>query len=101
MSCYQEEIFGPVLAVVRVPDLARHGPARTANPYANGVALFTRDSHTAREFVHRVQVGMVGVERAAARAHGLQQLWRLEAQPLFDHHAYGPEGVRFYTGTRR
>ena len=48
MSCYQEEIFGPVLAVVRVPTRPPHGSASDANPYANGVALFTRDGHTAR-----------------------------------------------------
>ncbi|MFO1228684.1 CoA-acylating methylmalonate-semialdehyde dehydrogenase [Roseateles sp.] len=97
MSCYQEEIFGPVLAVVRVPDLAAAMALLDANPYANGVALFTRDGHTAREFVHRVQVGMVGVNVPLPVPMAFNSFGGWKRSLFGDHHAYGPEGVRFYT----
>ncbi|MEO3690570.1 CoA-acylating methylmalonate-semialdehyde dehydrogenase [Roseateles paludis] len=97
MSCYQEEIFGPVLAVVRVPDLAAAVALIEANPYANGVALFTRDGQVAREFVHRIPVGMVGVNVPLPVPMAFNSFGGWKRSLFGDHHAYGPEGVRFYT----
>lgn len=97
MSCYQEEIFGPVLCVVRVPDLAAAVALIEANPYANGVALFTRDGHVAREFVHRIPVGMVGVNVPLPVPMAFNSFGGWKRSLFGDHHAYGPEGVRFYT----
>jgi malonate-semialdehyde dehydrogenase (acetylating)/methylmalonate-semialdehyde dehydrogenase len=80
MSIYREEIFGPVLCVVRLPDVGSAVELINANEYGNGVAVFTRDGGVAREFVRQIQVGMVGVNVPLAGADGLQQLRRLEAQ---------------------
>jgi malonate-semialdehyde dehydrogenase (acetylating)/methylmalonate-semialdehyde dehydrogenase len=97
MKIYKEEIFGPVLGCVRVKDLAEAVELINAHEYGNGVSLFTRDGHTAREFSRRVQVGMVGVNvpiPVPMAWHGFGG-WK---KSLFgDMHAYGEEGVRFYT----
>jgi malonate-semialdehyde dehydrogenase (acetylating)/methylmalonate-semialdehyde dehydrogenase len=61
MSIYREEIFGPVLSVVRVPDLAAAIDLVNAHRYGNGVAIFTRDGASARDLVHRIQIGMIGI----------------------------------------
>jgi malonate-semialdehyde dehydrogenase (acetylating) / methylmalonate-semialdehyde dehydrogenase len=61
MSLYREEIFGPVLACVRVKDFAEAVQLVNEHEYGNGVACFTRDGHVAREFARRIQVGMVGI----------------------------------------
>jgi len=97
MSCYTEEIFGPVLCVVRVPDLAAAIALIEANEYANGVALFTRDGHVAREFVHHIQVGMVGVNVPLPVPMAFNSFGGWKRSLFGDHHAYGPEAVRFYT----
>jgi malonate-semialdehyde dehydrogenase (acetylating)/methylmalonate-semialdehyde dehydrogenase len=97
MSCYTEEIFGPVLCVVRVPDLAAAIALIEANEYANGVAIFTRDGHVAREFVHHIQVGMVGVNVPLPVPMAFNSFGGWKRSLFGDHHAYGPEGVRFYT----
>jgi malonate-semialdehyde dehydrogenase (acetylating) / methylmalonate-semialdehyde dehydrogenase len=97
MSAYSEEIFGPVLCVVRVPDVAAAVQPINANECGNGVALYTRDGGIAREFVRHIQVGMVGgnVPLPVPMAFNSFGGWK---RSLFgDHHAYGPEGVRFYT----
>lgn len=100
MSCYTDEIFGPVLSVVRVPEYAAAMRLIEENPYGNGVALFTRDGGVARSFARDVPVGMVGINvpipvPVAAYSFGG---WR---DSLFgDSHAYGPEGIHFYTRSK-
>ncbi|WP_425257060.1 CoA-acylating methylmalonate-semialdehyde dehydrogenase [Rubrivivax sp. RP6-9] len=97
MRIYREEIFGPVLACVRVPDMAAALALVNAHEFGNGVACFTSDGGTAREFARRVQVGMVGINvpiPVPMAWHGFGG-WK---RSLFgDMHAYGEEGVRFYT----
>jgi malonate-semialdehyde dehydrogenase (acetylating) / methylmalonate-semialdehyde dehydrogenase len=97
MKIYQEEIFGPVLAVVRVPDFASAVDLVNAHEFGNGVACFTSDGNVAREFARRIQVGMVGINvpiPVPMAWHGFGG-WK---KSLFgDMHAYGEEGVRFYT----
>ncbi|MBK7516547.1 MAG: CoA-acylating methylmalonate-semialdehyde dehydrogenase [Betaproteobacteria bacterium] len=97
MRIYREEIFGPVLACVRVPDFAAALQLVNDHEYGNGVACFTSDGGLAREFARRVQVGMVGINvpiPVPMAWHGFGG-WK---RSLFgDMHAYGEEGVRFYT----
>ena len=97
MRIYKEEIFGPVLACVRVPDFAQALQLVNDHEFGNGVACFTRDGNVAREFSRRVQVGMVGINvpiPVPMAWHGFGG-WK---KSLFgDMHAYGEEGVRFYT----
>jgi malonate-semialdehyde dehydrogenase (acetylating) / methylmalonate-semialdehyde dehydrogenase len=97
MKIYKEEIFGPVLGCVRVKDLAAAVDLINSHEYGNGVACFTRDGNVAREFSRRVQVGMVGINvpiPVPMAWHGFGG-WK---KSLFgDMHAYGEEGVRFYT----
>ncbi len=97
MRIYKEEIFGPVLACVRVKDLAAAIELVNAHEFGNGVACFTRDGNVAREFSRRIQVGMVGINvpiPVPMAWHGFGG-WK---KSLFgDMHAYGEEGVRFYT----
>jgi malonate-semialdehyde dehydrogenase (acetylating)/methylmalonate-semialdehyde dehydrogenase len=97
MAIYREEIFGPVLACVRVDSLEEALKLTNAHEYGNGVSLFTSDGGVAREFARRVQVGMVGVNvpiPVPMAWHGFGG-WK---RSLFgDMHAYGEEGVRFYT----
>jgi malonate-semialdehyde dehydrogenase (acetylating) / methylmalonate-semialdehyde dehydrogenase len=97
MRIYREEIFGPVLACVRVADFAEALALVNAHEFANGVACFTSDGQVAREFSRRVQVGMVGINvpiPVPMAWHGFGG-WK---KSLFgDMHAYGEEGVRFYT----
>jgi malonate-semialdehyde dehydrogenase (acetylating)/methylmalonate-semialdehyde dehydrogenase len=97
MDVYRDEIFGPVLCVVRADTYDAALDLINANPYGNGVAIFTRDGGAARRFEQEVEVGMVGINvpipvPVAAFSFGG---WR---SSLFgDSHMYGPEGVRFYT----
>ncbi len=97
MRIYKEEIFGPVLACVRVPDFAAALQLVNDHEYGNGVACFTSDGGLAREFARRVQAGMVGINvpiPVPMAWHGFGG-WK---KSLFgDMHAYGEEGVRFYT----
>jgi len=97
MRIYKEEIFGPVLSCVRVHDLAEAVELVNAHEFGNGVACFTSDGNVAREFSRRVQVGMVGINvpiPVPMAWHGFGG-WK---RSLFgDMHAYGEEGVRFYT----
>jgi malonate-semialdehyde dehydrogenase (acetylating)/methylmalonate-semialdehyde dehydrogenase len=97
MRIWREEIFGPVLACVRVKDLSEAVDLINAHEFGNGVSCFTRDGHVAREFARRIEVGMVGVNvpiPVPMAWHGFGG-WK---KSLFgDTHAYGEEGVRFYT----
>jgi malonate-semialdehyde dehydrogenase (acetylating)/methylmalonate-semialdehyde dehydrogenase len=97
MRIYKEEIFGPVLVCVRVKDFAEAVQLVNDHEYGNGVACFTSDGNVAREFARRIQVGMVGINvpiPVPMAWHGFGG-WK---RSLFgDMHAYGEEGVRFYT----
>ena len=97
MRVYKEEIFGPVLSCVRVPDFATAVQLVNDHEYGNGVACYTRDGNVAREFSRRINVGMVGINvpiPVPMAWHGFGG-WK---RSLFgDMHAYGEEGVRFYT----
>jgi malonate-semialdehyde dehydrogenase (acetylating)/methylmalonate-semialdehyde dehydrogenase len=97
MRIYQEEIFGPVLCCVRAHDFAEALALVNEHEYGNGVACYTSDGNIAREFARRVQVGMVGINvpiPVPMAWHGFGG-WK---KSLFgDMHAYGEEGVRFYT----
>lgn len=97
MSIYQEEIFGPVLCVVRVASFEEAVALINAHAFGNGVSIFTREGAAARDFVQRIEVGMVGVNVPIPVPMAFHSFggWK---QSLFgDHHIYGPEGVRFYT----
>ncbi|MFC5550914.1 CoA-acylating methylmalonate-semialdehyde dehydrogenase [Massilia aerilata] len=97
MSIYKEEIFGPVLCVVRMPDVGSALELINKNEYGNGVAVFTRDGGVAREFVRQVQVGMVGVNVPLPVPMAFNSFGGWKKSLFGDHHAYGPEGIRFYT----
>jgi malonate-semialdehyde dehydrogenase (acetylating)/methylmalonate-semialdehyde dehydrogenase len=97
MGVYRDEIFGPVLSVLRVDDLDEAIAVVNANPYGNGTAIFTRDGHAARRFRRDVQVGMVGINVAIPVPMAYYSFggWK---QSLFgDAHVHGMEGVRFNT----
>ncbi len=97
MAAYRDEIFGPVLSVVRVDDLEEALELVNANPYGNGAALFTNDGAAARRFQHEVTAGMVGINVAIPVPVATFPFggWK---QSLFgDTHVYGTDGVRFYT----
>jgi malonate-semialdehyde dehydrogenase (acetylating)/methylmalonate-semialdehyde dehydrogenase len=100
MRIYDEEIFGPVLSVVRVATYDDAVALINANRYANGTAIFTRDGRTAREFEFDIEVGMVGVNVPIPVPVGSFSFggWR---DSLFgDSHIYGPESVHFYTRSK-
>lgn len=97
MRIYREEIFGPVLSIVRVDNYEQALQLVNGHEYGNGVALFTRDGDAARDFVHRVQVGMVGVNVPIPVPAAFHSFGGWKASLFGDHHVYGPEGVRFYT----
>ena len=97
MKIYKEEIFGPVLAVVRVPDFATALKLVNDHEFGNGVAIFTRDGGTAREFGHRVKVGMVGINVPIPVPMAFHSFGGWKRSLFGDHHAHGPESVRFYT----
>ncbi|SDT72068.1 CoA-acylating methylmalonate-semialdehyde dehydrogenase [Jiangella sp. DSM 45060] len=97
MDVYRDEIFGPVLTVLRVPTLDAAIDLINANPYGNGTAVFTSSGGVAREFQRRVEVGMIGVNVPVPVPMAFHSFggWK---QSLFgDHHIHGPEGVAFYT----
>ncbi|MDY0007599.1 MAG: CoA-acylating methylmalonate-semialdehyde dehydrogenase [Spongiibacteraceae bacterium] len=97
MRIYREEIFGPVLCVVRVDDFDAACALINSHEYANGTAIFTRDGASAREFAQRIQVGMVGINvpiPVPMAFHSFGGWKRSLFGPL---HMHGPDGVRFYT----
>jgi malonate-semialdehyde dehydrogenase (acetylating)/methylmalonate-semialdehyde dehydrogenase len=97
MSIYKEEIFGPVLCMLRAPDVGSAVELINRNEYGNGVAIYTRDGGVAREFVRQIQVGMVGVNVPLPVPMAFNSFGGWKRSLFGDHHAYGPEGVRFYT----
>ncbi len=97
MSIYRDEIFGPVLGCVRVPDFAAALQLVNDHAYGNGTACFTRDGHVAREFARRVQAGMVGINVPIPVPMAWHGFGGWKASLFGDMHAYGTEGVRFYT----
>jgi malonate-semialdehyde dehydrogenase (acetylating)/methylmalonate-semialdehyde dehydrogenase len=97
MTIYKEEIFGPVLSVVRAPDYDRAAELVNDHEFGNGTAIFTRDGDAAREFAHQIQVGMVGINVPIPVPMAFHSFGGWKASLFGDHHMHGPEGVRFYT----
>ncbi len=97
MTIHKEEIFGPVLCVVRVPDFNAAIDLINAHEFGNGVSLFTADGGTAREFSRRIQVGMVGINVPIPVPMAWHSFGGWKRSLFGDQHAYGEEGVRFYT----
>jgi malonate-semialdehyde dehydrogenase (acetylating) / methylmalonate-semialdehyde dehydrogenase len=97
MTIYQDEIFGPVLSVVRVADLGAATALVNANRYGNGVAIFTRDGASAREFVHRIDVGMIGINVPIPVPMAFHSFGGWKDSLFGDHAMHGPDGVHFYT----
>lgn len=97
MRIYKEEIFGPVLACVRVNDLSTAIDLVNAHEFGNGVACFTQDGNVAREFGRRIEVGMVGINVPIPVPMAWHGFGGWKSSLFGDMHAYGEEGVRFYT----
>ncbi|PNU06552.1 CoA-acylating methylmalonate-semialdehyde dehydrogenase [Novosphingobium guangzhouense] len=97
MSAYKEEIFGPVLQIVRAKTFEEAIELPTRHQYGNGVAIFTRNGHAAREFAGRVQVGMVGINVPIPVPVAYHSFGGWKRSAFGDHNQYGMEGVRFWT----
>ncbi|MGD7003797.1 CoA-acylating methylmalonate-semialdehyde dehydrogenase [Corynebacterium halotolerans] len=97
MTVYEEEIFGPVLSVVRVDSYQDAVELINSNRYANGVAMFTRDGRTAREFKFDIEVGMVGINVPIPVPVGAFSFGGWKDSLFGDTHMYGPESFNFYT----
>lgn len=97
MRIYKEEIFGPVLSVVRVKDFESAVKLINDHEYGNGVSLFTRDGDSARVFVNRIQVGMVGINIPIPVPMAFHSFGGWKRSLFGDQHMHGMEGVRFYT----
>ncbi len=97
MSVYNDEIFGPVLSVVRVASYDEGLELINANPYGNGTAIFTNDGGAARRFQHEVEVGMVGINVPIPVPVAYYSFGGWKASLFGDTHAYGPDGVQFFT----
>jgi malonate-semialdehyde dehydrogenase (acetylating)/methylmalonate-semialdehyde dehydrogenase len=97
MRIYREEIFGPVLCVVRVATLAEATQLVNDHEFGNGVAIFTRDGGAARDFAHAVQIGMVGINVPIPVPMAFHSFGGWKRSLFGDHAIHGPEGVRFYT----
>jgi malonate-semialdehyde dehydrogenase (acetylating) / methylmalonate-semialdehyde dehydrogenase len=97
MRIYQEEIFGPVLSVVREKTIGDAVKLINRNRFANGVALFTGDGGTARAFGNQIDVGMVGINVPIPVPPAFHSFGGWKGSLFGDHHMHGPEGVRFYT----
>jgi len=94
---YTEELFGPVLVVVRVPDLDSAIDLINSSPYGNGTAIFTGSGHAARMFQRRIKVGMIGVNVPVPVPVASFSFGGWKDSLFGDQHIYGPEGVAFYT----
>jgi len=97
MQCYEDEIFGPVLSVVRVERYDQALRMINDNPYGNGAAIFTRDGGAARQFQFDVDAGMVGINVPIPVPVAYYSFGGWKASLFGDLHMYGPEGVQFYT----
>ncbi len=97
MKIYDEEIFGPVLGIVRVADFAAAVELINGHEFANGVSCYTTDGATAREFARRIEVGMVGINVPIPVPMAFHSFGGWKRSLFGDHHVYGEEGVRFYT----
>jgi malonate-semialdehyde dehydrogenase (acetylating)/methylmalonate-semialdehyde dehydrogenase len=97
MKIYKEEIFGPVLSVVRVPDYDSAVKLVNDHEYGNGTAIFTRDGDAAREFASKIKVGMVGINVPIPVPMAFHSFGGWKRSLFGDHHMHGAEGVRFYT----
>jgi malonate-semialdehyde dehydrogenase (acetylating)/methylmalonate-semialdehyde dehydrogenase len=100
MECYRNEIFGPVLEIVRVPTYADAVRVINDNPYGNGTAVFTRDGGAARQFQFDVNVGMVGVNVPIPVPVAYYSFGGWKASLFGDLHMYGPDGIAFYTRSK-
>jgi malonate-semialdehyde dehydrogenase (acetylating) / methylmalonate-semialdehyde dehydrogenase len=97
MQCYTDEIFGPVLSVVRAGSYAEALEVINSNPYGNGTAIFTNDGGAARRFTHEVEVGMVGVNVPIPVPMAFYSFGGWKSSLFGDTHVHGTEGVHFYT----
>jgi malonate-semialdehyde dehydrogenase (acetylating) / methylmalonate-semialdehyde dehydrogenase len=97
MRIYREEIFGPVLCVVRVNDVREAIQLVNDHEYGNGAAIFTRDGAAARSFVEQVKIGMIGVNVPIPVPMAFHSFGGWKRSIFGDHYVHGPEGVRFYT----
>ena len=100
MDAYKDEIFGPVLSIVRTSSYNEALELVNANPYGNGVALFTRDGGVARQFQFDVNVGMVGINVPIPVPVAYYSFGGWKSSLFGDRHIYGPEGIDFYTRTK-
>jgi len=97
MRIYKEEIFGPVLGVVRANNFETALQLINDHEFGNGTSIFTRDGDTARDFARRVQAGMVGINVPIPVPMAFHSFGGWKRSLFGDHAIYGPEGVRFYT----
>jgi malonate-semialdehyde dehydrogenase (acetylating)/methylmalonate-semialdehyde dehydrogenase len=97
MSIYTDEIFGPVLSVVRAPDYGAAIDMVNGHEYGNGAAIFTRDGDAARNFANNIKIGMVGVNVPIPVPVAYYSFGGWKRSLFGDHHMHGAEGVRFYT----
>lgn len=97
MKIYKEEIFGPVLSVVRAKDYSEAVDMINKHEYGNGTAIFTRDGDAAREFADKIEVGMVGVNVPIPVPVAYHSFGGWKRSAFGSHGIYGPEGVHFYT----
>ncbi len=100
MAIYREEIFGPVLGVIRVDDMDRAIQLIDEHAYGNGTAIFTRNGETARNFVDRVQIGMVGVNVPIPVPMAYYSFGGWKRSLFGPLHVHGADGIRFYTRTK-
>ena len=97
MRIYREEIFGPVLGIVRSDDYEQALDLVNRHEFGNGAAIFTRDGDAARDFTSRVRIGMVGVNVPIPVPTAYHSFGGWKRSLFGDHHMHGPEGVRFFT----
>jgi malonate-semialdehyde dehydrogenase (acetylating) / methylmalonate-semialdehyde dehydrogenase len=97
MTIYKQEIFGPVLSVVRTGGYEEAADLVNSNAYGNGAAIFTRDGDVARAFAASIEIGMVGINVAIPVPVAYHSFGGWKRSLFGDHSVYGPEGVRFYT----
>ncbi|WP_156494205.1 aldehyde dehydrogenase family protein, partial [Erythrobacter sp. HI0028] len=101
MESYREEIFGPVLQIVRADDFEHALRLPSEHQYGNGVAIFTRNGHAAREFAHRVNVGMVGINVPIPVPVSYHSFGGWKRSGFGDTDQYGQEGLKFWTKAKK